>query len=663
MFLKNSIRVVLNYLAKEVVFVFLLLLAGDSYSQHIAIDTTGAISDTSAILDLQSVTRGFLLPRMTTANMNAIAAPATSLIVFNNTTNCYMFYNGAAWQQIVCVCTSAPATPSAPVQSPAGNVCTSSGIYTYSVIAVAGITYSWTVPSGGTITSGQGTNSITVTYAASSSSGLVTITALNSCGMSTPSSLFVSIFSPPSTPGAIQGVATVCSSSASEYYYISPVSNATSYTWTVPAGSTVTSGATTNAITVTFGATSGNITVAANNACGSSAVSSLPVTVTSGVPAAPTTITATNPNPNMYSKGNVYTCSVVAGVSSYYWTVAPAAPQSCIVSGQGTTSISVNYSAVLCGTTYTITVYATNSCGKSVAKTLNVTPQSHGTVIFNYVGPEYQTWKVPSCATTTATVQLWGAGGGGGSPSPGSAGGTGGYVTGTLTVAPNNNIYIYVGGGGSNTGTGGFAGGGNGAIGAGFNGGGGGGRSAVQTSLGTDAVTAGGGGGGAYSQTGYYGNGGGGSDGVSPSGNGDPSNQCSSDYGSGGTSVAGGAGGSDVTVCSAGTNAYNGGNGASLAGGNSSNTLAEYSGGGGGGYYGGGAGANFYGSGGGGGSSYVTGASFTVTTNTQGNTPSNGTNYTTPFMPPNSADPNYITGTGTSQSGTNGGNGEVIIIF
>ena len=109
----------------------------------------------------------------------------------------------------------------------------------------------------------------------------------------------------------------------------------------------------------------------------------------------------------------------------------------------------------------------------------------------------------------------------------------------------------------------------------------------------------------AYSQTGYYGNGGGGSDGVSPSGNADPSNQCSSDYGSGGTSVAGGAGGSDVTVCLAGTNAYNGGNGISLAGGNSSNTMAEYSGGGGGGYYGGGAGANFYGSGGGGGSSYV----------------------------------------------------------
>ena len=442
MFLKNIKRVVLNYFTKRIVLVFLLLLAGNSYSQHIAIDTTGAISDTSAILDLQSVTRGFLLPRMTDANMNAIAAPATSLIIFDNTTNCYMFYNGAAWQQVVCICTTAPASPSTPVQSPAGNVCTSSGVYTYSVAAVAGITYSWTVPTGGTITSGQGTNSITVTYAASSSSGLITVTALNSCGMSSPSSLFVNISSPPSTPGAIQGLTTICGGTTSEYYYVNPVSNATSYTWTVPAGSTVTSGATTNAITVTYGATSGNITVTANNACGSSAASTQAVTVTSGVPSAPTTITAANPNPNMYSKGNGYTCSAVAGVTSYYWTVSPGPPQSCIASGQGTTSISVNYSALLCGTTYTITVYATNSCGKSVAKTLDVTPQSHGTVIFNYAGPEYQTWKVPACATTTATVQLWGAGGGGGSPSPGSAGGTGGYVTGPLTVAPNNNIYI-----------------------------------------------------------------------------------------------------------------------------------------------------------------------------------------------------------------------------
>jgi hypothetical protein len=665
MFLNKKYRVI-NKVLKGIFFTLLLLFAKGSFAQNVAIDTTAAKADVSAILDLQSTTRGLLLPRMSDANMNAIT-PATSLIVFDTTTKCYMFYNGAAWQKMACVCAAIPSTPSVPVQSPSGNVCTSAGNVTYTVTAVAGVSYAWTVPSGGTIVSGQGTNSISVSYASTSSSGLVTVTAVNSCGTSTPSTIFVSIYAPPSAPGAIEGLTTVCGSSTSEYYYVNPVSGATSYTWTVPSGASVTSGSTTNAITVSYGTTSGNITVKANNTCGSSAASTLAVTVTSGTPSAPTTITATNGTPNMYSTGNGYSCSTVAGVSSYYWTVSPGAPQAIIASGQGTTSINVNYSTVTCGTTYTISVYATNNCGKSAAKTLTVSPQSHGTVIFTYAGPTYQTWKVPSCASSPITVELWGAGGGGGSPSPGSAGGTGAFVSGTLTVTVNNNIYIYVGGGGSNSGSGGFAGGGTGAIGGGFNGGGGGGRSSIQTSLGTDAVTAGGGGGGAYSQTAYYGNGGGGGDGISPSGNGDPSAQCSSDYGSGGTSAAGGAGGSDLTVCSAGSAAYNGGNGGSYSvatvGGNSSSTVSFYSGGGGGGYYGGGSGANFYGSGGGGGSNYVTGAGFTVTTNSQGNTPVNGTNYSAAFLPPNNSDPNYVSGTATSESGVNGGNGEVIIMF
>ncbi len=429
MFFKNIKFFILNNIIKGLLFGFLLLSVKNTLAQNIAIDTTGNKADTSAILDLQSVTRGFLIPRMSDANMIAIGGPATSLIVFDTTTKCYMFYNSVAWQKIACVCSASPASPSIPVQSPAGNVCTSSGNVTYSVTAIVGISYSWTVPTGGSIVSGQGTNLITVNYTAGSASGIVTVTAINSCGMSSPSSLFVNVFSPPSAPGAIEGLSVVCSGSTSEYYYINPVSNATSYTWTVPPGATITSGATTNAITVNYGASSGNITVTANNACGSSTPSTLAITITAGVPSAPTTITAANPTPNMYSKGNGYTCSPVAGCSSYYWTVSPGSPQSAIATGQGTTSINVNYAAVSCGTTYTITVYATNSSGKSAAKTLNVTTQNHGTVVFNYSGPGYQTWKVPACASTTATVELWGAGGGGGSPSPGAAGGTGGFVS------------------------------------------------------------------------------------------------------------------------------------------------------------------------------------------------------------------------------------------
>ena len=64
--------------------------------------------------------------------------------------------------------------------------------------------------------------------------------------------------------------------------------NATSYTWTLPAGATITTGAGTTSITVNFAAAAiaGNISVAGTNGCGEGTSSSIPVTV-HAIPAAP----------------------------------------------------------------------------------------------------------------------------------------------------------------------------------------------------------------------------------------------------------------------------------------------------------------------------------------------------------------------------------------
>jgi hypothetical protein len=50
--------------------------------------------DASAILDLTSMNKGFLVPRMDTANRNAIVLPALGLIVFNTTSNKLEINNG-----------------------------------------------------------------------------------------------------------------------------------------------------------------------------------------------------------------------------------------------------------------------------------------------------------------------------------------------------------------------------------------------------------------------------------------------------------------------------------------------------------------------------------------------------------------------------------------
>jgi hypothetical protein len=57
-------------------------------------------ANASAILELTSTTRGLLLPRMTSAQRDAIASPVAGLIVYNTTANQISFYNGTAWTNL-----------------------------------------------------------------------------------------------------------------------------------------------------------------------------------------------------------------------------------------------------------------------------------------------------------------------------------------------------------------------------------------------------------------------------------------------------------------------------------------------------------------------------------------------------------------------------------
>ena len=57
--------------------------------------------DPSAVLDVYTGgNKGFLQPRMTTSNRDAIASPATGLSIYNTTTNFPNFWDGSGWQQV-----------------------------------------------------------------------------------------------------------------------------------------------------------------------------------------------------------------------------------------------------------------------------------------------------------------------------------------------------------------------------------------------------------------------------------------------------------------------------------------------------------------------------------------------------------------------------------
>jgi hypothetical protein len=61
---------------------------------------TSSTAVASAVLEVTSTTRGFLPPRMTTTQKNAIATPATGLVVYDNTTNKLCCYNGSTWNDL-----------------------------------------------------------------------------------------------------------------------------------------------------------------------------------------------------------------------------------------------------------------------------------------------------------------------------------------------------------------------------------------------------------------------------------------------------------------------------------------------------------------------------------------------------------------------------------
>ena len=160
-------------------------LASPTLAQNVSISPTGNPPHNSAALDIRDFTnKGILIPRLTTAQRNAIPSPAHSLLIFNTTTNCFEMYNAnvSAWQTLGCMynCSSAPPAPSS-ITGP--TVVCSSTVYSYSTAPISSATtYNWTLPAGWTLNTGINTNSITVTPSATS--GSVCVSAQNQCGVS-----------------------------------------------------------------------------------------------------------------------------------------------------------------------------------------------------------------------------------------------------------------------------------------------------------------------------------------------------------------------------------------------------------------------------------------------------------------------------------------------
>ena len=79
-------------------FIAMLLLFSSAMFAQVGINTDNSSPDSSAMLDVQSTTKGMLIPRMTFTQRNSIASPANGLMVYQtDSVTGFYYYNGTLW--------------------------------------------------------------------------------------------------------------------------------------------------------------------------------------------------------------------------------------------------------------------------------------------------------------------------------------------------------------------------------------------------------------------------------------------------------------------------------------------------------------------------------------------------------------------------------------
>lgn len=175
-----------------------------------------------------------------------------------------------ACASITVIVRSIPIAPS-PIQGTSTGLCNAQNV-SFSCPALSNAdSYTWYLPQGGVIASGQGSSSIMASFGNSLSStsftsaSRITVKATNSCG--TGAAAYLSISLKPQVTGVISGP-SILDAGTTGIYTVTPAFGATTYRWTVPSGWSIVSGQGTTTAEIRAGASGGTIRVLAGNSCG-----------------------------------------------------------------------------------------------------------------------------------------------------------------------------------------------------------------------------------------------------------------------------------------------------------------------------------------------------------------------------------------------------------
>jgi hypothetical protein len=246
---------------------------------------------------------------------------------------------------------------------------------TYSTDNIPGINdYQWSVPTGLTIVSGQGSTSIKVVVDSNMAraGSRIYVSSVNSFGCtSAPASIVIYktapfIFTLTGTRDAcpLMGLDTTTTYTCNER------PTASSYLWEVPSGASIVSGQGSTSIQVSYDTsfTSGTIKVTGLSNCGVRAPMS--INITRNLPNLPGFVSGPSSACEYYNNGNLagYKIAPVNFATGYIWTLPP---NMTLINGQGTDSITVRFEDGFVNST--LKVRSMNNCFTSIDRNMNIT--------------------------------------------------------------------------------------------------------------------------------------------------------------------------------------------------------------------------------------------------------------------------------------------------
>lgn len=206
----------------------LLLSSTVLFAQTVAIGDTSLGIVPNASLQLLDTNLGLMINRLTTAQRNAINNPATGLQIFNVSNRCLeIYFPATGWKSIACECTVAPNAPTS-IQGPT-QICPGDTVV-FSTGLVSGATfYQWSFPSGSSVLSGNGSDSIFLKVG--QNSGQVSVAAQNGCGISPTTSNSVAVAVPDSSFSVLPQSPSINSQAV-----FSALQSGATYAWTFSFG-------------------------------------------------------------------------------------------------------------------------------------------------------------------------------------------------------------------------------------------------------------------------------------------------------------------------------------------------------------------------------------------------------------------------------------------